>query len=189
MFAIAITLLVLELEVPQDNDLPGRLHTELIDQWPMYLAFLASFANIGIIWLNHHRLFKQIRHVTQALILLNTLLLLGITVVPFPTAVIAENLRDPANARTAALFYSGWFVVISLAFYVLWRYAWRRTGLIAASTDPATLDAEYRQHRLGPLLYVLAWVAAWFDVRLSIGINLGLALFFALPPGKRKGAS
>jgi uncharacterized membrane protein len=181
VFAIAITLLVLELKVPLDNEQPGGLLHALIEQWPMYFAFLTSFSVIGIMWLNHHRLFTLIQRSTHTLILLNMLLLLGVTVVPFPTAVVAETLRDPVNERTAALLYNGWFVCIALVFNVLWRYASVGDRLLGADVDQAVVTAQTRQYMFGPLFYALAWAVAWFNATLSIGINLALALFFALP--------
>jgi TMEM175 potassium channel family protein len=186
VFAIAITLLVLELKVPHADDHPGDLYRALIDQWPTYIAFLTSFATIGIMWLNHHRLFTLIQRSTHTLILLNMLLLLGVTVVPFPTAAVADNLRNPANERTAALLYNGWFVCIALVFNVLWRYASAGGRLLAADVDQAAVDAQTRQYLFGPVFYVLAWAVAWVSATLSIGINLALALFFAIPPRTRK---
>jgi uncharacterized membrane protein len=190
VFAIAITLLVLELKIPQENHEPGTLYRQLLEQWPMYFAFLTSFVTIGIMWLNHHRLFTLIERCTHSLILLNTLLLLGVTVVPFPTAVVAENLRDPINERTAALLYNGWFLCIAIVFNVLWRYASGGGRLLGATVDQAAVVAQTRQYMFGPLFYALAWGVAWINATLSIAINLALALFFALPPRVKKvGAS
>src|ERR1700719_738466 len=90
VFAIAITLLILEIKVPHRNQ--GPLAAGLIDQWPSYVAYLLSFFFVGIIWLNHHRMFTLIKKSDDGLMLLNLLLLLGVSVVPFPTAVLAERL-------------------------------------------------------------------------------------------------
>ena len=182
VFAIAITLLVLELKVPQQNHEPGTLHRQLLEEWPMYFAFLTSFVTIGIMWLNHHRLFTLIQRCTHSLILLNTLLLLGVTVVPFPTAVLAQNLREPLNERTAALLYNGWFVFIAIVFNVLWRYASADNRLLGESVDRAAVRAQTKQYAFGPLFYLLAFAASFINVPLGIGISLALALFFALPP-------
>src|SRR5713226_10354308 len=116
VFAIAITLLVLELKVPPAGN--SQLSTLLIRQWPSYVAFLASFAFIGIMWINHHRLFTLIRRSDHTLLVLNLLLLLGVTVVPFPTALLAAYLGHPEQ-RTAAIFYNSVFVVIAILFNVL----------------------------------------------------------------------
>src|ERR671922_86848 len=100
VFAIAITLLVLELKVPLD----GPLSVALRRQWPSYIAFLLSFTFIGIMWVNHHRLFTQIRRADDGLLFLNLLLLLGVTVVPFPTSVLARHLGTVEGRTAAAVF-------------------------------------------------------------------------------------
>src|ERR1700740_3636134 len=93
MFAIAITLLILEIKVPSSG--PGGLTKALLRQWPSYFAFLLSFVYIGVMWMNHHRMFNHIRRSNDTLLVLNLLLLLGVTAVPFPTAVLAANLGTP----------------------------------------------------------------------------------------------
>ena len=83
VFAIAITLLILEIHVPKEVE-KGGLAPALLAEWPSYLAFVSSFAIIGIMWINHHRMFEFVRRIDQTLLLLNGLLLLAITFIPFP---------------------------------------------------------------------------------------------------------
>ena len=177
MFAIAITLLILELKVP--TPAPGGLTAALLRQWPSYLAFLLSFAFIGIMWMNHHRMFTHIRRSNDTLLVLNLLLLLGITAVPFPTAVLAANLGTP-DQRPAALFYNGVFIVIAVFFNLIWRYAVSHQLLDHNLAASAAMIS--RQYAVGPLMYVLCFALAWIDVRVSLGMNVALAIFFALPP-------
>src|SRR5215469_18784871 len=120
VFAIAITLLILEIKIPPATQAP--LRTQLLQQWPSYFAYLLSFLFIGIMWINHHRLFTHIRRSNNGLLFLNLLLLLGVSAVPFPTAVLALHLSGP-GARTAAVLYSGTYLVIAVFFNLLWRYA------------------------------------------------------------------
>jgi uncharacterized membrane protein len=102
VFAIAITLLVLDLKVPKAAEVgPEGLLPALFRQWPMFLAYLASFATILVMWVNHHKLFNFIHRTSDAFLFLNGLLLLFVTFVPFPTALVSEHLRD-SQARTAA---------------------------------------------------------------------------------------
>jgi uncharacterized membrane protein len=90
VFAIAMTLLVLDINVPRDLA-PGRtLVQALAGQWPTYLAFVTSFATILIMWVNHHRLFTQIGRWDDRLLFGNGLLLLGVVLVPFPTALVPK---------------------------------------------------------------------------------------------------
>lgn len=114
VLAIAITLLVLELHVGSGE---GSLAHRLGEQWPVYVSYLLSFVNIGTVWLNHHSIFSRLRGVDHGLILLNLLLLLIVSVLPFPTAVLGDALQegDFADQRTAALLYSGNFLFASAA--------------------------------------------------------------------------
>jgi uncharacterized membrane protein len=174
VFAIAITLLILEIRLP-----PGPLGPALLSLWPSYVAFLASFLTIGVMWINHHRLFTLISKADDALLGLNLLLLLGITFVPFPTAVLAEHIRS-GDARTAAMFYNGTFIVIAIVFNVLWRYVVAR-GLLGAEIDHRMVHGISRQYAFGPLYYVMALLVAVVSAGASVAINLALAIFFAIP--------
>jgi len=177
MFAIAITLLILEVKVPAAEQ--GRLAAALLRQWPSYLAFCLSFFYIGIMWMNHHRMFTHIRRSNDTLLVLNLLLLLGVTAVPFPTAVLAAHLGTPEQ-RTAALLYNGVYIVIAVFFNVLWRYAVSHHLLDKSLTASAAMIS--RQYAFGPIIYLICFVLAWVDVRISLGLNVALAIFFALPP-------
>jgi len=156
VIAVAITLLVLDIKVPRASDLGGAsLLYVLAHQWPVYLAYLTSFATILVMWLNHHNLFKQITRADHTLLLLNGLLLLAITLVPFPTALMAEYIREP-QARTAAVVYAGSFVLIALFFNALWRYAAHDGRLLVPTADRQFVADINRQFRIGPILYVIA---------------------------------
>jgi len=122
VFAIAITLLILDVRVPRDLPQTTRLADAMLAAWPNYFAFLTSFATIGIMWMNHHRLFRIIARADHALLIWNGLLLLGITFVPFPTALIAEYIQRP-DQRTAAMVLGGTYVFLALMFNGLWWHA------------------------------------------------------------------
>ena len=178
VFAIAITLLILEIKVPRGAD--HMLTRQLLEQWPSYLAFLLSFLFIGVMWINHHRLFTHIKRTDNGLLILNLLLMLGVTVVPFPTAVLALHLAGP-EARTAAVLYNATYFVIAIFFNALWRYAVSR-HLLDASYNVEAVQAITKQYRYGPLLYVVCVALVWISPILSLAFNAILAGFFALPP-------
>ncbi len=193
VFAIAITLLILEIKVPTaDNDLAGQL----LRQWPSYVAFVISFAFIGIMWINHHRLFTHIRRSNNTLMILNLALLLGVTAVPYPAAVLAKHLGR-GGQRTAAILYNGTYFVIAVIFNALWRNCASRNGhLLGQDVDLATTRRITFQYAFGPVFYLLCIALAWVSVPASLLLNLALAIFFALPPstterfiGKRGPAS
>jgi uncharacterized membrane protein len=181
VFAIAITLLVLEIQVPHTLVETRGLARALLAQWPSYLAFVTSFVTIGIMWLNHHRLFTFIGRSDHTLQLLNLLLLLGITFLPFPTSVLADHLGGP-NGRIAAFFYSATFFVIAVAFNAMWRYAATDWRLIADDVDRVVIASQTRQYMFGPLFYAFAAGVAFLHSGASVAVNLLLALFFAIPP-------
>ena len=159
VFAISITLLVLEIKPPGDN---GDLLHGLLDLWPSYLAYALTFLFIGQVWANHHVMFDHIRAADRAVLLLNTLLLMVVAFLPFATSVLADALRSGHGERTAVVFYGIAFDATALTFNAVWQYA-RRHGLISDTLDPAAATAIGRRFQLA-----LA--------RLATGALLGAAL-------------
>ena len=180
VFAVAITLLALDLKVPHDMPDARSLWRALLEQWPAYFAFVTSFATIGIMWINHHRLFTLIRRTTNTLLVLNGLLLLGVTFVPFPTAVVAEYTSRPA-APVAAAVFNGTYTVLAVLFNVLWRHAAGKNRLLDHRADPRAIEAIWRGYALGPPMYLVSFALAFISVAASLTMNLLLAVFWALP--------
>ena len=176
VFAIAITLLILEIRVPR-GDVPGGLGPALARLWPSYLAFFASFATIGVMWVNHHRLFSLIVRRDDGLIGLNLLLLLGVTWVPFPTALLAEHLRGP-DQRVAGIVYGATFLFLAVVFNVLWHYV-RRRGLVMQHIHVASIT---RQYAVGPLLYAVTTGVAGVSATACLVVSTAIAIYFARPP-------
>ena len=158
VFAIAITLLIIEVGVNEEG---GSLARRLAKQWPSYVAFVVSFAVIGIMWLNHHQMFRSIRVAHHGLFVLNLALLLGVSFIPFPTKIVGEALHGTfADRRTAALFYGSTFVAVSVVFDALWLWAARGRRLIEPGTPQASIDAHTRRSLLSiPTLAVATLVA------------------------------
>jgi uncharacterized membrane protein len=178
VFAVAITLLIFQIHVPQHGP-AGGLRVALINLWPSYLAFLASFLTIGVMWLNHHRLFSLIEKKDDGLIALNMLVLLVLTWLPFPTALAAEHLQGPHDdQRTAALVYSVSLLVISLVFNALWRYA-INIEAVEHHVDVARITKQYAY---GPMLYAVLVGIAFLSADWCLIISALIALYFALPP-------
>jgi uncharacterized membrane protein len=150
VFAITITLLVLEIRPPTDDR--NLLHG-LAALWPSYLAYAVTFLFIGQVWANHHVMFDHIRAADRVVLLLNTLLLMVVVFLPFATSVLAGSLRSGHGQRTAVVFYGIAFEVTALMFNAVWRYA-RRHGLLSEALDPAGATAIGRRFQLA-----LAWLA------------------------------
>ena len=189
VFAVAITLLVLNLQAPPTptpqhpllDD--GHLLTFLRDLGPTYLAFITSFATIGIMWVNHHRLYTHIKRTDNTLLLLNLLLLLVIVFIPFPTALMAQYITHP-DQHVAALLYSGTFLLMAICFSLVWSYAARENRLLDENANTREVKAITGQYRFGPLFYVVTFVLAFIYPPASIVLSLLLAIFFALPGRK-----
>jgi uncharacterized membrane protein len=180
VFAIAMTLLVLDMKVPRDLAQGPTLAQALAGQWPTYLAFVTSYVTILIMWVNHHRLFTHIGRWDDRLLFANGLLLLGIVVVPFPTALVAAYLGR-AGQTTAALVYNGTFIVIALCFNVVWKCASTNGRLLRADHNPDAVRHITDSYRYGPLFYVAALLVGLVNVTASLVVNVALATYFALP--------
>ncbi|HXO43596.1 MAG TPA: TMEM175 family protein [Thermoanaerobaculia bacterium] len=187
VFAIAVTLLVLDFKVPKPADLPagpGVLGTHgliaaLLAQWPTLLAYLTSFLTILVMWVNHHLLFGLIRRTDHLFLYLNGLLLLFVTFVPFPTALVAAYLGRP-GATAAAVLYSATYCGIALVYYALWRHASRDRRLLDSAASPAAIAEIDRSYRFGPPLYGLAFLLAFVNLTASLLTCLALAVFFSI---------
>jgi len=181
VFAIAITLLVLELKVPHVGDGGnGRLAAALLAQWPSYLAFVTSFATILIMWVSHHYMFTFVRRADARFLYANGLLLFVVTVVPFPTALVAEYFEKP-EASTAAAVYGGTFVLCSIAYNILWRTAiGRQRRLLRADVSEANIRDLTRRYLWGLPMYALATAAAFVSVYATFAICLGLWVFWVV---------
>ena len=182
VFAIAITLLILDVHVPHDLPETTPLGEALLKQWPSYLAFLTSFALIGIMWINHHKLFTLIKRSDHLLLVFNSLLLLGSTVVPFTTSLLAEYIGH-SEQRVAAMVYMGNFFVIAIFFNLLWRYAAHDHRLLAPGVSEDEVHSINRAYTLGPPVYLLCFAIAYFSVPLALGMTIALVIFYALPLG------
>jgi uncharacterized membrane protein len=180
VFAIAITLLVLDMKVPRELPVDVTLAAALAREWPSYLAFVTSFATILIMWINHHRIFTLIGRVDDRLLFYNGLLLLGVTVVPFPTALVAAYLGR-SGQYVAAAVYNGTFIVIAVLFNLLWLSASARGRLLHANASARTVEAITRSYRWGPVIYTFAFALAFVNVAASLALNLALAVHFARP--------
>jgi uncharacterized membrane protein len=181
IFGIAMTLLVIEIKVPSHELVAANgLARSLAALWPSYLAFLTSFVTILVIWVHHHWIFALIRRHDHPFLYWNGLLLLLVTFVPFPTALLAEYLLHP-EARVAANLYTGTFLAISLAFDALWRHASRK--LLSPNSTSTKKDEAAQitwQYRFGPLLYLGTFGVSFVSEAWSVTQCLLVALFFAL---------
>lgn len=178
VFAIAVTLLILEIKPPEGEHL-GR---ELLDLWPSYAAYATSFLTIGIIWVSHHFQFDRTTIVDRPTLFINLFLLMVVSFIPFPTAVLAEHLQSGEDAAAAA-FYAGTLFLMSLSFNALAEYI-RHRGLIVEELPEALVHAFKRKGRVGLVGYLSAVALAFVSPYLSLALCGAIAVFFALPGRK-----
>jgi len=183
VFAIAITLLILELKVPE-LDLHQVAHPDALlweklrELGPHYLAFFLSFVSILVMWVNHHRIFTIVRKSDDAFLFWNGLVLLCVTIVPFPTELLAHYMTGPGS-KVAAAVYSGVALVIALAYTALWQHAIRGGRLLTPGYRENEVAELSRQYRYGPLAYLVALGLAYVSSAASIGLCLLLVVAFA----------
>ncbi|HEX4525853.1 MAG TPA: TMEM175 family protein [Gaiellaceae bacterium] len=174
VFAIAATLLILEIQLPG----AGSVTHELLRLWPSYLAYTISFLTIGIMWINHHSLFKQIDRVDRTFLAINVVFLMVIAFLPFPTSVLASHLHHDAKAAT--FFYGLTNVLMAVVFNAVWFYASIGRRLIRADADQRTISGITRAFRPGVPLYALATLSALVSSWLALALFAGLAIFYLL---------
>ena len=139
VFAIAITLLILEVDVPEtafDN-----LWRGIADQWPSYLAYATSFITIGGIWLAHHGMFRRLQYANKPLMSINLLLLMAVSFLPFPTKLMAEAIDSSDAERAAVIFYGASLLVISCLLSALWGFVARDRHLLRPDVSAQEFNA------------------------------------------------
>jgi uncharacterized membrane protein len=189
VFAVAITLLVIDLKVPQVDVNAASpslgLAQALLEQWPSYLTFVTSFATILIMWVNHHTLFKLIQRTDTHFLFINGFLLLLVTSVPFPTALVSQYLTTPA-AKVACAVYAGVFVIINIAYNLLWWSASSNQRLLKSSVSQAQVQKLTRNYALGFPLYLLAMLLAFWNAYVSLGLCSFLWMFWVVTGYEKK---
>jgi len=178
VFAIAATLLILNVDSQVSGDLPD-LGAQLAHIWPSYLAYAVSFVTIGIMWVNHHTVMSQVGRVDRRFLIATVGLLLCIAFVPFPTRLVAEHIRAE-GARDAALAYGFTMVATAIMFSVTWFYASRGGRLLHRNAEPAVVSGISRSYLPGPWIYLAATLLAFVSPTASVVLFMAIALFYVL---------
>jgi TMEM175 potassium channel family protein len=139
VFAIAITLLVLEIRVPESSF--HDLWAGIARQWPAYLAYATSFLTIGGIWLGHHAIFRRLEYANNRIMRLNLLLLMAVAFLPYPTRLLADAIHDRDAERAAVIFYGGILLVISLLLAAIWATVARNRDLLKPEVSEEEVNA------------------------------------------------
>src|SRR4051812_26842269 len=181
VLAIVITLLILDVKVPESAS--GHLGRELAHQWPQYAAYLVSYLIVGIIWLNHHAVVQLLRRADHGIQVHNLALLLPVSVLPWPTAVLAEYLRDGTGAdqRVAVLLYGITSSLMAVTFNLMWRYLLRHPELRRPEVTRESLAVRNRRFNLGLLAYPVVTALGLLSVPLFLVLVFALAVLYLLP--------
>jgi uncharacterized membrane protein len=177
VFAIAITLLVLELHIPELEE-GEHLWPALVKEWPQFGAYLTSFAILGIMWINHHSMFRQIQRADRGLMFLNLLLLLWTALLPFPTNLFAEYLRDETiNAHVAAAVYSTNLTLAAIAFSLIWWHV-LRSHLVDHDMTPAQQRGSVLRYSVGTAFYAACIGLSFISAPVTLLVQFLLALYY-----------
>jgi uncharacterized membrane protein len=174
VFAVAITLLVLEIGIPEGDDLWHKLG----DEWPSFAAFFVSFWVIGIIWVNHHGVIDHLKRADRGVLYLNLLLLMSVVLIPFATALMAEHLKSGEDERVAAVVYAASFVLMGVAFSVLWEYITRHREKLGVELTDEEVRRRSLAFQIGSPLYVIALIVAFISPTAVLVIIGALAVYY-----------
>ncbi|HEX9561922.1 MAG TPA: TMEM175 family protein [Candidatus Dormibacteraeota bacterium] len=168
VFAVAITLLVLQFTVPEVAS--GKLLANLLGQWPQLVTYVASFLTVGVVWVNHHTIFRNLRAADRTIQFINLVLLLTVVLVPYPTALLGRYLNSGLDGSVAAAFYAVVMTVMAISFQSLAAWALTHPNLLRPEIQGARVGTVLPRFALGLVIYAvsigLAFVSTWLVVAL-----------------------
>jgi len=181
VFAVAITLLVLGIDVPNVQPHHSLGHA-LVRNWPQYAAYVVSFLTIGIIWINHHAMIGRLRAADHMILILNLLLLMTVALLPFVTNLVAAYLRHPQGRSLAAVVYAGAYLLMAVMFSLLnGSILLRREDLLRDALPLARRRQIFARAASGTVPYVVAVGIAFVSAYASLAICAAIAVFYTLP--------
>jgi uncharacterized membrane protein len=177
VFAIAITLLVLELHLPDVGS--DGLWRAIVHEWPQFAAYLTSFLIIGIMWVNHHSMFRRITRADRPLLFLNLLLLLWTALLPFPTELIARYLRaSGSDPHVAAAIYSVNLTLAAIAFSLIWAHA-IRARLVEHDMDRRQQRRAIARFSAGTVVYAATVGLSFVSAPITLAVQFLIAAYYA----------
>ena len=176
VFAVAITLLVLEIEVPGGEN----LWHDLKEQWPSFAAFAVSFWVIGIIWVNHHGVIDHLKRADRGVLYLNLLVLMTVVFIPFSTELFAVHLKSGADEKVAAIVYSSSFLAMGVSFGLLWTYVTSHREALGVSLTDEEVRSTRRSFLIGNPIYALAFAMSFVSPPAVLAIVALVAFYYAI---------
>jgi uncharacterized membrane protein len=176
VFAIAITLLVLDLPRPESST---HLVHALLQPWPTYVAYAVSFVVLGILWIEHHGMMAAVRAIDRRFLERTIAFLLFVSIIPWPTALAASYADSGSQALPAAVLYAGTMMMMGLTFAWGWRYLAHHPELVVEAAGPA-LPVGFRRAVGGGLAYLVAIGVAFVSTWASFAVDAAIAVYFAI---------
>jgi uncharacterized membrane protein len=182
VFAIAITLMVLEIAIPAENGHGAELLSGLLHQWPVYLTYFVSFMTIGAVWMEHSALVDALDHIDGVFMRLNLVLLLFSAFLPFPTRLMSEFAGDIAGERVAVVFYGAVLLMMTLMLLVMGRHA-ENEGLFGDDAEDERKEKARVKYQLLPGLvaYIAGGALGLLSPQIGVIIYLLIAIYLAIP--------
>jgi uncharacterized membrane protein len=176
VFAVAITLLILEINVPGGENLWHQLKEE----WPSFASFFVSFWVIGIIWVNHHGLLDHLKRADRGVLYLNLLVLMTVVFIPFSTDLFAVHLKSGADEKVAAIVYSSSFLAMGVSFGLLWTYVTSHREALGVSLTDEEVRSTRRSFLIGNPIYAFAFAMSFVSPAAVLAIVALVAFYYAI---------
>jgi uncharacterized membrane protein len=177
VFAVAITLLVLQFIAPEVQS--GKLLSALLGQWPQLVTYVASFLTVGVVWVNHHTIFRGLKAVDRTIQFINLVLLLTVVLVPYPTELLGRYLNSGQNGSVAAAFYALVMTVMAISFQTLVAWALTHPNLLRAEVNVRRVRSVVPRFALGLVTYALSIGLAFVSAWLVVALYAGTAIYYA----------
>ena len=177
VFAVAITLLVLQFIVPDVQS--GKLFSALLLQWPQLVTYVASFLTVGVVWVNPHAIFRGLRAVDRTVQFINLVLLLTVVLVPYPTELLGRYLNSTPNGSVAAAFYAVVMTTMSISFQVLVAWAITHPHLLRPEVKVRSLQSVIPRFGVGLVTYAVSIALAFVSAPLVVAIYGFTAIYYA----------
>jgi uncharacterized membrane protein len=177
VFAVAITLLVLQFTVPDVQS--GKLLAKLLGQWPQLVTYIASFLTIGVVWVNHHTIFRNLRAVDRTIQFINLVLLLTVVLVPYPTALLGRYLNSGLDGSVAAAFYAVVMTLMAISFQGLVAWALTHPNLLRPEIQGARAGTVLPRFALGLVIYAISIGLAFVNTWLVVALYAFNAIYYA----------
>ena len=174
VFAVAITLLILEINVPGGE----HLWHQLKEEWPSFASFFVSFWVIGIIWVNHHGLLDHLKRTDRPVLYLNLLVLMTVVFIPFSTALMAEHLKSGADERVAAIVYALAFFAMGIAFNFFWTYVIKHRRELGVEIPDEEIRRTSISFMIGSPIYAVAVITAFISPAVVLIIIGAVAAYY-----------